>query len=58
MLIYREGYDYYKQACEQYGLEPINFAFYLLRLSKEQLDAYNERAELKRGYTLDNGFKN
>ncbi|KGR76941.1 hypothetical protein [Ureibacillus sinduriensis] len=58
MLIYREGYDYYKQACEQYGLEPINFAFYLLRLSKEQLDAFNEKAELKKGDTLVHDSEN
>ncbi|MDN4492641.1 transcriptional regulator [Ureibacillus aquaedulcis] len=54
MSMYREGYNYYKQACEQYELEPLNFAFYLLSLSKEQLDAYNEKAELKRGHDLDN----
>ncbi|MFC7687126.1 transcriptional regulator [Ureibacillus sp. GCM10028918] len=53
MSVYRDGYDYYKQACQQYGLEPINFAYFLLSLSKEQLDAFNESAEVKRGHDLD-----
>ena len=54
MVDYNLGYDYYKQACHEYGLEPINFGYFLLSLSKEQLDAYNERAKQKRGYDLDN----
>ncbi|MDI7741798.1 transcriptional regulator [Lysinibacillus fusiformis] len=54
MMEYQVGYDYYKEACLQYGLEPINFAFYLLSLSKQQLDAYNERAVLKRGLDFGN----
>lgn len=41
---YRTGYEYYKQACEQHGLEPVNFYYFILNLSEEQLDAYNERA--------------
>ena len=59
MMEYQVGYDYYKEACLQYGLEPINFAFYLLSLSKQQLDAYNERAVLKRGLDFGNwcGFR-
>ena len=53
MVDYNIGYDYYKQACQQYGLEPINLAYYLLSLSKAQLDAYNERAQPKRGHDLE-----
>lgn len=49
MIDYEIGYSYYKEVCQQYGLEPINFAFYLLSLSKQQLDAYNERAIQKKG---------
>jgi len=45
MTDYREGYDFYRQACEKHGLEPINFHYYILNLSQEQLDAYNERAK-------------
>ncbi|PYF05710.1 transcriptional regulator [Ureibacillus chungkukjangi] len=54
MVEYNLGYDYYKQACQGYGLEPINFAFYLLSLSKAQLEAYNERTTQKRGNNFDN----
>ena len=54
MVDYNAGYDYYKQACHEYGLKPINFAFYLLSLSKEQLDAYNERANQKWRHVLEN----
>lgn len=46
---YRNGYEYYKQACEQQGLEPINFHYFILNLSQAQLDAYNECAQRKRG---------
>ena len=49
MIDYNIGYDYYKQACQQYGMEPINFSYFLLSLSKEQLDAYNERAQQNKG---------
>ena len=54
MAEYNLGYDYYKKACQEYGLKPINFAFYLLSLSKEQLETYNERAKQKRGNNLEN----
>lgn len=47
---YRTGYEYYKEACELYGLEPVNFHYYMLNLSQEQLDAYNEQAAEKRGH--------
>ncbi|ATP40258.1 transcriptional regulator [Solibacillus sp. R5-41] len=46
---YRSGYEYYKRACENFGLEPINFHYYILNLSQEQLDAYNCRATENRG---------
>ncbi|AVK85065.1 transcriptional regulator [Lysinibacillus sp. NPDC047702] len=45
MTDYREGYEFYKQVCEKHGLEPINFHYYILNLSQEQLDAYNEQAK-------------
>ena len=45
---YRQAYEYYKQACKEYGLEPINFNYFILNLSQEQLDTFNENAQ-KRG---------
>ncbi len=50
MRDYREGYETYKKACEKYELEPINFHYYILNLSYEQLHAYNESAERKRSH--------
>ena len=49
MADYRTGYEYYKQACEKHGLDPINFHHFIINLSQEQLDAYNKRAEWERG---------
>ncbi|MEK4229536.1 transcriptional regulator [Solibacillus sp. FSL H8-0538] len=49
MSDYRSGYEYYRKACEEHGLEPINFHYFILNLSHEQLDTYNERAQQKRG---------
>lgn len=49
MTDYREGYEYYRQACEKHGLEPINFHYYILNLSQEQLDAYNHYAKVSGG---------
>ena len=48
---YRLGYDYYKEACMQYGLEPINFHYFILKLSEEQLEQYyaSAVAQLKGG---------
>ena len=48
MTDYRQAYEIYKQACLQHGLEPINFHYFVLNLSQEQLDAYTESAQ-KRG---------
>ncbi|MGE7951074.1 transcriptional regulator [Lysinibacillus xylanilyticus] len=45
MTDYREGYEFYRQVCETHDLEPINFHYYILNLSHEQLKAYNERAK-------------
>ena len=44
MSDYRTGYEYYKQACQKNDIDPINFHYFVLNLSQEQLDAYNERA--------------
>lgn len=47
---YHHGYETYRKACEKHDLEPINFRYYLLNLSQEQLHAYNESAERKRSH--------
>lgn len=44
MQDYRNGYNYYKKACETHGLKPINFHYYMMTLSEEQLAAYNNSA--------------
>ncbi len=44
MADYRIGYDFYKRACQKIDIDPINFHYFILNLSQEQLDAYNERA--------------
>lgn len=42
---YREGYEFYCEMCERYGLEPISFRYYIIQLSQEQLSAYNLQAK-------------
>lgn len=49
MGMYRDGYEVYVAKCEQFGLEPINFRYYVMQLSQEQLSAYNEQAMSKKG---------
>lgn len=49
MTNYREGYEFYRHICEEHGLEPINFHYYILNLSQEQLNAYNEHAKTSGG---------
>ncbi|WP_285397521.1 transcriptional regulator [Lysinibacillus sp. fls2-241-R2A-57] len=35
---------------EQFDLEPINFYYYVNQLSQEQLEYYNEAAQMKGSY--------
>ena len=49
MSMYQEGYEVYRKKCEQFGLDPINFRYYVIQLSLEQLNAYNEQARLTKG---------
>lgn len=44
MAHYREGYELYCKKWEQFNLEPINFYYYMNKLSQEQLEFYNEAA--------------
>lgn len=46
---YRTAYEYYRKACQEHGQEPINFHYFILNLSQEQLNAYNKRAQQNRG---------
>ena len=50
MSMYREGYDYYVLKCLDFGLEPINYYYFVQQLSDEQLDAINEQAKLMEGW--------
>ncbi|MFJ7405963.1 MULTISPECIES: transcriptional regulator [unclassified Lysinibacillus] len=50
MIDYRQGYEFYLQICNKHELEPINFHYYILNLSQEQLDAYNEQAKIIGGH--------
>lgn len=47
MTMYRQGYEVYKKKCEQFGLDPVNFRYYVIQLSKAQLDAYNDFAHME-----------
>ena len=46
MSIYREGYEYYLRKCMDFGLEPINFYYFVQQLSKDQLEQMNEQAKM------------
>lgn len=49
MSTYREGYEYYVSKCLDFGLEPINFYYYVQQLSEEQLEAFNQQAQEMKG---------
>ncbi|MFY3792049.1 transcriptional regulator [Ureibacillus sp. MALMAid1270] len=49
MTIYKMGYDYYVLKCVEFGVDPINFYYYCSLLSKEQLDHYNQQAQIVKG---------
>ena len=49
MTMYREGYEVYVEKCEQFGLEPINFRYYVIQLTQEQLNTFNEQAQAMKG---------
>ncbi|WP_336046618.1 transcriptional regulator [Solibacillus ferritrahens] len=40
MIHYEEGYSVYVEKCEQFGLEPVNFRYFVNMLSPQQLLAY------------------
>ena len=49
MIDYRGGFEYYKEVCERHEIEPVNFHFFIINLSQDQLLAYNDRACQIRG---------
>lgn len=49
MMDYRIGFENYKEACERHHLEPVNFHYFLINLSQDQLFAYHTHALEKRG---------
>ena len=49
MTIYEEGYEMYRQKCEQFGMEPVSFRHYVQQLSQEQLIGFNEQARSMKG---------
>lgn len=49
MSMYQDGYEFYCEMCSKFGLEPINFRYYVLQLSLDQLVAYNNQAQLTKG---------
>ncbi|WP_102691842.1 transcriptional regulator [Rummeliibacillus pycnus] len=42
MDMYREGYERYCNACEEFGLESKDFYFFINHLTEEQLNAFKE----------------
>lgn len=42
MDMYRESYERYCNACQEYGLESKDFYFFINHLTEEQLNAYKE----------------
>ncbi|MGE7093676.1 transcriptional regulator [Lysinibacillus sp. NPDC048646] len=53
MADYRKGYEFYRQMSEKHGLEPINFHYFILNLSQEQLDAYNDEHAKATGVEIE-----
>lgn len=42
---YEEAYDIYKKACATHDLEPINYHYFVLNLSHQQIQAFIKTAE-------------
>lgn len=47
MTMFQQGYEVYVKKCKQFGLDPVNFRYYVMQLSSEQLQAYNTYASEK-----------
>lgn len=44
MTTFRQGFELYLEKCEQFGLQPVNFRYYVNQLSHDQFLAYNRYA--------------
>lgn len=44
MDIYRQAYESYKSACENYGMESMNFAHFIKHLTIDQLNQFCKTA--------------
>ncbi|WP_318502658.1 hypothetical protein [Bacillus sp. T3] len=44
MEIYREAYENYKSACENYGMEYISFTYFIKNLTNEQIHEYSKQS--------------
>ncbi|WP_187292174.1 hypothetical protein [Bacillus sp. 1NLA3E] len=44
MEMYREAYESYKEACENFGMESINFNHFVKHLTTEQLHEYSKNS--------------
>ncbi|WP_187118969.1 hypothetical protein [Bacillus marasmi] len=42
MDIYRQAYESYKSACENYGMESMNFNMFIKHLTDEQLSEFSK----------------
>lgn len=42
MEMYRKAYQCYTIACENYGLEVMNFHYFITHLTEEQLTEYSK----------------
>jgi len=50
MSLYREGYEYYVLKCLEFELDPIDFAYFVEKLSREQLEVFNVKAKQMKGW--------
>jgi hypothetical protein len=44
MEIFREAYENYKAACENYGIESMNFTYFIKHLTIEQLHEFSKQS--------------
>jgi len=49
MKMYQEGYERYRRACEEYGMESMNIHLFVRQLSRDQLNSYNQMAKNMNG---------
>lgn len=50
MIDYKQGYEHYRKACDEYGLKPLHFHDFISTLTQQQLDAYNNTEHFTETY--------